>query len=199
MATIIGITGGIGSGKSTVAKILSENLNAPILDADKISKECMKSQIILNKIRSFFGSAIFDSPEIINSERLSKIVFSSEEKLLELNKIVHPFVMEKIKQKANELSEKFNYILLDVPLPNDEFIALSDKILVVTASDKIRINRVMQRSNLSKENVEKRIANQLPQENYKKLADIIIENNSSYDELLQKLLSLKLFQKDSIN
>ena len=190
MAKVIGITGGIGCGKSTVAKLLSEKLNAPILDADKISKECMKSPIILNKIRTFFGSAIFDSPEIINSERLAKIVFSSEEKLLELNKIVHPFVMEQIKQKVIALSKTNNYILLDVPLPNEEFINISDKIIVVTAYDEVRINRVMLRSNLSRENVEKRIAKQLSQENYRKLGDVIIENNGTEEELITKINNL---------
>jgi len=190
MSKVIGITGGIGCGKSTVAKILSEKLNAPILDADKISKECMKSPIILNKIRTFFGPAIFDSPEIINSERLAKIVFSSEEKLLELNKIVHPFVMEQIKQKVLELAETNDYIILDVPLPNEEFINLSDKIIVVTAYDEVRINRVMLRSNLSRESVEKRISKQLSQENYRKLGDIIIENNGTEEELITKLNSL---------
>ncbi|MBP3284798.1 MAG: dephospho-CoA kinase [Clostridia bacterium] len=190
MAKVIGITGGIGCGKSTVARLLSEKLKAPILDADKIAKVCMKSPVILNKIRSFFGAAIFDSPEIINSERLSKIVFSSEEKLLELNKIVHPFVMEEIKQKVLQLAESHEYILLDVPLPNEEFIRLSDKIIVVTAYEEIRIQRVMLRSNLSRESVERRIAKQLPQDAYRKLADIVIENNGSKEELIEKINSL---------
>jgi len=192
MAKVIGITGGIGCGKSTVAKILSKKLNAPILDADKISKECMKSPIILNKIRTFFGPAIFDSPEIINSERLAKIVFSSEEKLLELNKIVHPYVMEQIKQKVLHLAETTDYILLDVPLPNEEFINLSDKIIVVTAYDEIRIKRVMLRSNLSRESVEKRISKQLSHEKYRKLGDIIIENNETEEDLILKLNNLSL-------
>ena len=88
MSKVIGITGGIGSGKSTVSRILSEKLNAPILDADKISKQAMKSPEIILKIKQFFGEVIFDNPELINREKLSNIVFSNEEKLLELNKIV---------------------------------------------------------------------------------------------------------------
>ena len=187
MSKVIGITGGIGSGKSTVSRILSEKLNAPILDADKIAKEAVNSPEIISKIKKFFGESIFDNPQIINREKLSDIVFSNENKLLELNKIIHPYVIEEIEKKVNELKQDNEYIILDVPLPNESFINLSDKIIVVVANEETRIKRVMTRSNLSEESVKKRIEKQMPVENYIKLADFLIKNNGSMEELTQKI------------
>lgn len=187
MATVIGITGGIGSGKSTVSALLSEILSAPILDADKISKNALKDKVIIEKIKSFFGASIFDSNDLLNKEQLSKLVFSSEKKLIELNNIIHPYVMQKISDTIKELSNESKYILLDVPLPNAEFINLSDTILVVVANDETRIKRASKRLNISEEDVKKRIEKQMPISNYIKLADHIIKNNGTTEELKNNL------------
>lgn len=187
MATVIGITGGIGSGKSTVSALLSDMLSAPILDADKISKNALKDKIIVEKIKNFFGASIFDSNGLLNKEQLSKLVFSSEKKLIELNNIIHPFVMQKIADTIKELSTENKYILLDVPLPNPEFINLSDTILVVVANDETRIKRASERLKISKEDVKKRIEKQMPISNYIKLADHIIKNNGTIEDLKNDL------------
>lgn len=187
MATVIGITGGIGSGKSTVSSLLSEILSAPILDADKISKNALKDKVIIEKIKSFFGASIFDSNDLLNKEQLSKLVFSSEKKLIELNNIIHPYVMGKISDTIKELANESKYILLDVPLPNAEFINLSDTILVVVANDEIRIKRASKRLNISEEDVKKRMGKQMPISNYIKLADHIIKNNGTIEELKNNL------------
>lgn len=190
MATVIGITGGIGSGKSTVSALLSEILSAPILDADKISKNALKDKVIIEKIKSFFGASIFDSNDLLNKEQLSKLVFSSEKKLIELNNIIHPYVMQKISDTIKELANESKYILLDVPLPNAEFINLSDTILVVVANDETRIKRASKRLNISEEDVKKRIEKQIPISNYIKLADHIIKNNGTIEELKNNLYEL---------
>lgn len=190
MATVLGITGGIGSGKSTATKILSEILNAPILDADIIAKQAFLDPEIISKIKSFFGNNIFDQKNSLNKEELSKIVFGNPKKLLELNKIIHPYVMNKIAEYIKELSNTNNYILLDVPLPNKEFINLSDKIIVIVANDEVRIKRAMKRLKISEEDIKKRIAGQMPIENYIKLADYIIKNNGTLEELKNSLYEL---------
>ena len=187
MATVIGITGGIGSGKSTVSALLSEILSAPILDADKISKSALKDETIIAKIKNFFGTSIFDSNGLLSREQLSKLVFCSEKKLIELNNIIHPFVMQKIADAIKELSAEHKYILLDVPLPNSEFINLSDIILVVVANDETRIKRASKRLNISEEDVKKRMEKQMPISNYIKLADHIIKNNGTIEELKNSL------------
>lgn len=187
MAIVLGITGGIGSGKSTVTQILSEILNAPILDADKLAKQALTDKEIIDKIKNFFGNQLFDKKNTLNKSELSKLVFGNGKKLLELNKIIHPYVMKKIAESIKELSKNYNYILLDVPLPNAEFINLSDKILVVVANDQIRIKRAMKRLNLSEEEIKKRISKQMPIENYIKLADYIIKNNNTLEDLKTNL------------
>lgn len=192
MSKVIGITGGIGCGKSTVTSLLSQKLNAPILDADKISKQAMSSPEIINMIRKFFGEVIFDNHELINREMLSNIVFSNEEKLLQLNQIIHPYVMNEIAKKVEELKKENEYILLDVPLPNNDFINLSDKIIVVVATDENRIKRVMKRSGLTEENVKKRMAKQMSTENYIKLADVIIKNNGTKEDLINFINNLDI-------
>lgn len=192
MSKVIGITGGIGCGKSTVTSLLSQKLNAPILDADKISKQAMSSPEIINMIKKFFGEVIFDNHELINREMLSNIVFSNEEKLLQLNQIIHPYVMNEIAKKVEELKKENEYILLDVPLPNNDFINLSDKIIVVVATDENRIKRVMKRSGLTEENVKKRMAKQMSTENYIKLADVIIKNNGTKEDLTNFISNLDI-------
>ena len=187
MSKVIGITGGIGSGKSTVSKMLSNKLNAPILDADIISKQAMQSPEIINKIKAFFGETIFTNKAILDRKKLADIVFSNEQKLLELNKIIHPYVMNKIKEEIDCLACENEYIIIDVPIPNEDFINFSDKIIVVIANEENRIKRVMLRSNLTEDDVKKRIAKQMDTENYIKLADIIIKNNEGLEELDSKI------------
>lgn len=192
MSKVIGITGGIGCGKSTVTVLLSKKLKAPILDADKISKQAMNSPEIINLIKNFFGQVIFDNNNLINREKLANIVFSNEKKLLQLNQIIHPYVMNELAKKVEELKKENEYILLDVPLPNNDFINLSDKIIVVVASDENRIKRVMKRSGLSEEDVKKRISKQMSTENYVKLADVIIKNNGTKEELNEFINKLNI-------
>lgn len=190
MATVLGITGGIGSGKSTATKILSEILNAPILDADIIAKQSFSDEEIVSKIKSFFGNGIFDQKNSLNKEELSKIVFGNPQKLLELNKIIHPYVMKKIAECIKDLSDSNEYILLDVPLPNKEFINLSDKIIVIIANEQTRIDRAMKRLKISEKDIKKRIAGQMPIENYIKLADYVVKNNGTIEELKNNLIEL---------
>lgn len=184
---VIGVTGGIGCGKTTFAKLLSFELKAPILDADKIAHEAYFDKDIIIKICETFGNDILDETNNINKSKLSNIVFSNSEKLSNLNAIIHPFVINSIITQIASLSQNYKYIIVDIPLPVDEFIKLSDFIITVWANLDIRIKRVMERTNLSESDVVNRIKKQMPQDKYEALADYIIYNNNSIDELKNKV------------
>ena len=184
---VIGVTGGIGCGKTTFAKLLSFELKAPILDADKIAHEAYFDKDIIIKICETFGNDILDETNNINKSKLSNIVFSNSEKLSNLNAIIHPFVINSIITQIASLSQNYKYIIVDIPLPVDEFIKLSDFIITVWANLDIRIKRVMERTNLSESDVVNRIKKQMPQDKYEALADYIVYNNNSIDELKNKV------------
>lgn len=184
---VIGVTGGIGCGKSTVSQIISNKLKAPIMDADKISHEAFSSKEILVEMCNFLGDDILDSSGNIDRKKVSNIVFLDKEKLSKLNSIIHPYVMNKIESRINLLSKRYPYIVMDVPLPNEDFIRLSDFVITVWADLDIRIDRLIKRSNFSREAILARIKKQMSQEEYEALANVVIYNNGNIDELVNKI------------
>lgn len=184
---VIGVTGGMGCGKSTVSNILSQMLNAPILDADKISHEAFSSGEILTKMCEFLGNDILDSNGNIDKTKVANIVFLDIAKLKKLNLLIHPFVMNTIRNRINELSNNYKYIIIDVPLPNDDFINLSDFVITVWADLEIRIDRLIKRSGFSRDAILARIKKQMPQEEYESLANKVIYNNGDLEELMNNL------------
>jgi dephospho-CoA kinase len=195
MATVIGVTGGIGCGKTTVASIISEILSAPILDADKISREAMKSKEILTNICNFFSKDIFDEDGNIDRKKISSLAFSDEDKLRKLNAIIHPFVMKQIKEQIEKFSNSNKYIVVDVPLPNKDFTDICNYIITVSADENTRIKRVMDRSKLTQEEISARMKKQMPQSEYEALANSVIYNNENLAKLKLDVISLLNDQK----
>ncbi|MBE5813375.1 MAG: dephospho-CoA kinase [Clostridiales bacterium] len=189
---VIGITGGIGCGKSTFSKMLSETLNAPILDADKISHEAFSSNEILIEMCNFLGDDILDENGNIDKTKVANIVFLDVDKLKKLNSIIHPYVMKKINDKIKSLSKEYPYIIIDVPLPNDDFVRLSDFIITIWANLDIRIERLKKRSNFTEEAIMTRIKKQMSQDEYEALANTIIYNNGSIEDLQNSIKEIKL-------
>lgn len=189
---VIGITGGIGCGKSTFSKMLSEALNAPILDADKISHEAFSSNEILIEMCNFLGNDILDENGNIDKTKVANIVFLDKDKLKKLNSIIHPYVMKKIRERINSLSKKYSYIIIDVPLPNDDFIRLSDHIITIWADLETRIERLQKRSEFTREAIMARISKQMTQSEYEALANTVIYNNGNIEDLESKLKEVKM-------
>jgi len=187
---IIGVTGGIGCGKSTLSSILAAQLNAPILDADKISREAMNSQEILTRMCNFFSNDIFDSTGNIDRKKVAQMAFSDENKLRKLNSIIHPFVMKQIRAQIETLKEDNPYIILDVPIPVDDFKMTCDYIITVWSDLDLRIKRIAARSSMTDEEILARIKKQMPQDEYEALADTVIYNNDSIEILEQKAKKL---------
>ncbi|NLD50296.1 MAG: dephospho-CoA kinase, partial [Clostridiaceae bacterium] len=170
---IIGITGGIGSGKSTVSRILS-GLGAKVIDADRIARDVVKKgEKALYEITAAFGSGVLDDNGELDRHSLSKIVFSDPDRLNKLNEITHRFISERIIQLIEQYSNN-DTIVIDAPIPVKEgFLNVADEVWVVHASEDVRINRVMKRSSMSDEEVKKRIRLQMSDQEYMKIADLV--------------------------
>ncbi|HAS80409.1 MAG TPA: dephospho-CoA kinase [Fusobacteriaceae bacterium] len=181
---ILGLTGGIASGKSTVSKKLKE-LGSYIIDADKISREVSDSTEILKKLEENFGLQIIDSGHL-DRKKLRELVFEKKEKRELLNSIMHPIIEKKIVKEIEE-NKKEKLIILDVPLLYETKLEyLCDKVLVVSVDEKIQIERLKVRDKIEKKMAKKIISTQMPLTEKLKKADIHIENNGNLDELLEK-------------
>lgn len=194
---VIGITGGIGSGKSTVAKILHD-LGARIIDADKVAREVIgKGQPALEEIRSFFGEGVINEKGELDRKKLSSIVFGNEEKLEVLNAITHKYIVDRIMGCLEMLrKEQAEFVALDAPLPvKHGFLDIVDEVWVIVAGKDERIRRIMQRSSISYEEAVKRINAQKNDEEYLKYAKEVIYNEGSIDELEKAVAKLYIKKK----
>jgi len=182
---ILGLTGGIASGKSTVSKKLKE-LGSYIIDADKISREVSDSVEILKKLEDTFGSQIIDNNHL-DRKKLREIIFEKKEKRKLLNSIMHPIIEKKIIEEIED-NKKEKLIILDVPLLYETKLEyLCDKVLVVSIDEKIQVERLKARDKIKKKLAKKIINTQMSLAEKIKKADIYIENNGNLDELSKKI------------
>jgi dephospho-CoA kinase len=190
---IIGVTGGIGAGKSSVSSILRE-LGAVVLDADQISREVTEpGRKAWQEIIKAFGIDVLMPDQRLDRKKLAGIVFHSEQKLLLLEDIIHREVTAIIRREIDTLLKQGfrGVIVLDAPIPAKKgFQDTVDQIWVVTCHEEERIRRVMARSSYTYEEAKSRIEAQMPQEEYKRLAHIIIENNGTIEALRARVEDL---------
>ena len=183
---VLGVTGGTGTGKSTVTEILRKK-GCAVIDADKIAKSLQRKDTkVFRDIVSHFG------PEAVDRETgeldrrwLSKRVFENPEDILVLNRIVHKAVAKEIKRRLTVLEKRdVACAVLDVPIPVENgFFDVSDCVWAVVANDDLRIERLMARNGYTEEEAERRIAAQLSNSEYSALADVVIDNEGTREEL----------------
>lgn len=198
--TIIGVTGGIGAGKSSVSQILKK-LGAHVIDADQLSRRAVEyGTPAYYRIVDEFGTQILKSDNTIDRKRLADIVFRSPDRRRRLEEIIHAEVIDEMTKEINMLKARDyqGMVVLDVPIPVEHgFLDKVDTVWVVTAPDELRIERVCKRSGLSPEEAQNRILSQMSQDEYISLADEVIENHGTFeelDEIVSKLV--KKLQKD---
>jgi dephospho-CoA kinase len=189
---IIALTGGIGSGKSTVANLFAD-LGVPIIDADQISRELVVSgSPLLEKITSYFGNRYIDDLGNLLREKLRSRIFESEKDRLWLESLLHPAIYEIIKERAK--AQKVPYVICVIPLlfetDRPDFI---DKVIVVDLAEELQIKRVSERDNISEEEIRAIINSQCSRKERLKKADEIIKNNG--DIALLKLQVGKIHKK----
>lgn len=185
----IGITGGIGSGKTLVSKIFA-CLGIPVYDADSHAKELMTTDgILVSQIKKEFGDLSYLSDGTLNRKYLSEVVFNKQERLDVLNKLVHPRVGENYTQWVKRHNNKA-YLLKEAALlfETGSYQAL-DKIIVVHAPEEVRIKRVIHRDGRAEQQVREIIRKQMSEEEKLKRADFIIYNDES-SLIIPQVLSL---------
>ena len=178
----IGLSGGIGSGKSTVAKILAD-LGAVVIDADAIAKEVLEpGQVGYENVIHIFGEEVLDSSGNIDRKKLAELVFQDASKLSQLEAIVHPAVVARVGQIRESLPETSN-VVYDTPLLVErELQEQFDKVLIVLANLDIRKQRLVSRG-LEMGDIEARLTNQVSDDQRSAVADFVIVNNGSPQEL----------------
>jgi dephospho-CoA kinase len=196
----VGITGGIGAGKTTVCKIFEE-LGARVIYADELAKEIMENdESLKKKIKKIFGEKSYIGGKL-NRKFIADIIFSSDEKRKLLESIVHPAVIKRILSDLKKIADegKYNFVIVEAALIFESgFDKELDYVLVVDADDEIKIKRIMERDKCSKEEVLKRMRAQLDSKIKRELADMVIINDGDIDELRKKVsFFYSLFEKIS--
>lgn len=190
---IIGLTGTIGSGKSTVSARLAK-LGALVLDADTISREAVKKGADgLNKIAEVFGKEVIDANGELDRKALAGIVFSDESKRLILNGIIHPQVLKALKERTHgeKALNPDRMIVWDVPLLIEVgWVEYVDSVWLVTALEQTRINRITARDGCTIKQAQSRICAQMSEEEKARFSNEIIDNGGSLEQLYQRVDAL---------
>ncbi|MFZ1851088.1 MAG: dephospho-CoA kinase [Nitrosomonas sp.] len=190
MSFVVGLTGGIGSGKSTVSKLF-EDLGITVIDTDVISRKLTEvNGIAINRIRENFGEAYTNSIEGIDRAKMRELIFSDKEARNKLEKILHPLILNEVKTQIEQVSD--NYIIVVVPLlfEIDDYQNIVDRTLVVDCDEHQQLIRTMARSQLSEEKVKAIMATQMTRQQRLQQADDVINNNDDIDSLKKQTLSL---------
>ena len=184
---VVGLTGNIGCGKSSLSNIfINEGIN--IVDADIIARQIYNDEKLLNKVYETFGTDIKNEDGSLNRKALGRIVFSDDEKLVQLNKLTHPVIRQRVSDQIDEYKrQNKEIVILDAALlVESDYLNFIDKLLVVTCEENIQIERIKKRDNCSTEEALSRIKSQMNQEEKVKYADYIIDNSGTIDELKNK-------------
>ncbi|MED1203223.1 dephospho-CoA kinase [Heyndrickxia acidicola] len=191
MASIIGLTGGIASGKSTVAKMLIEK-GFIVVDADLAARKVVeKGETAYYQIVREFGESILNEDKSINRTALGDIIFNHNDKRLLLNSFVHPAVRAYMnKEKNAAIADGRHTIFLDIPLLfESKLMSMVEKTILVFVDEDVQLERLMLRNQLSEQDARARISSQMPLREKILLADAVINNNGSLVETEKQLNS----------
>ena len=180
---LIGLTGGIGSGKSTVSSLLSKR-GAVIIDADAIVRELQApGQPLLEVLAERFGSNIIDSNGALDRAQLASIAFSDPDALRDLNKIVHPAVATEMDRRLQEQRTTDNVVILDIPLLVENPRKGLCGVIVVDIDPELAVQRLVEFRSMAEDDARSRIAKQASREERRAIADIVIDNSGDLENL----------------
>lgn len=186
---VVGLTGGIGSGKSLAADYFAE-FGAPVIDTDQIARDIVtKDSIALQKIIEHFGPAILNSKNELDRAKLRHIVFQDKQEKVWLEKLLHPLIRQTVAETIARLDAPYCIVVIPLlveTLPNP----LIQRILVVDTPEPLQISRTMQRDGASSDAVKAIIASQAPRKERLEKADDIITNDNGLSQLQQQVEKL---------
>ncbi|PUB15152.1 dephospho-CoA kinase [Paenisporosarcina sp. OV554] len=186
---IIGLTGSIASGKSTISAMLKDK-GYPIIDADLVARLVVEPGTSnLQEIEREFGSSVINKDGTLNREALGKLIFNDPAKRKQLNDLMHPAIRsEMFRQRDEHLKSGQKTLIMDIPLLFESRLQhFVDKILVVSVTEEMQLQRLMNRNSLSKDEATARIQSQLPISEKEKGADAVIYNNGTIEQSKEQL------------
>ena len=183
---ILGLTGGIACGKTTISNMFKK-VGIEVVDADVVAREVLELPEVLKEIRETYGDIIFENDKL-DRKKMRDIIFNNKDNIKKLNSIVHPKVIKVFQDEYNKKKLKEDVIVFDIPLLFEVGLEkFCDKILVVYVKEEVQIERIMRRDGSSRELAKKIIDAQMNLGEKIKLADYIIENSGTIDELEKKI------------
>jgi dephospho-CoA kinase len=184
---LLGLTGGIGSGKTAVSSMLVER-GAIVIDADAVVRELQApGQPLLKELRDAFGDAVIAPDGSLDRGALAQIAFNDKEALAQLNKIVHPAVGREMDRRLQEQRDTDNIVVLDIPLLAENPRKGLCGVIVVDVPVEIAVSRLVEFRNMDEADARARIANQASREKRLAIADVVIENSGTMDELARRV------------
>jgi dephospho-CoA kinase len=185
---IIGLTGGIASGKSTAAEYL-EQKGAEVIDADKIAHQVSrKGEQGWQKVVNEFGEEILKENDEFDRAKLADIVFSDPVKRKKLESLLHPIIIKKMKEEANKYLSKDKIVVFMAPLLFEVGIdKFCDQVWLIAAAREVQIKRIIKRDGITREEAINRIESQMPLAEKKEKSDVVISNNDSIENLKEKI------------
>jgi len=183
----VGLTGGIGSGKTAVSSLFHD-LGIPVIDTDIIAHDLVNNdRFILKKIVAAFGTEILDQTGKVDRKRLAQIVFNNAENKQQLEAILHPEIRNEVNRQIQNLNDSNTpppYVIIVIPLLIEtDFDNLVDRILVVISDERVRIERIKKRDNRNLDEIQSIIASQVSDDKRLSAADDILENNKDFSTL----------------
>lgn len=194
MVLKIGLTGGIGSGKSTACEIFSE-LGVPIIDADIVARKVVQAGMpALQLIKEKFGEDIFTKDGLLDREKARDQIFTNEIDRKKLENILHPVIYERIVHETENIDS--SYCIISIPLLLEtEALEIIDRVLIIDVSEKLQLSRASVRDNASLNDIERIIQTQISRDNRLAAADDIINNEGDIENLRRQIHDLHEFYK----
>lgn len=191
----IGITGGVGAGKSAILDFIREHYRAKVVLADDLAKELMEPGTACHKklLEAFCSDGVFDEAGVMDREKMAALLFTKPKKRQEMNAIVHPAVKEEILRQVAEEREKgeLSYFFLEAALLIEEhYDAICDELWYIYTSEEKRRQRLEQNRGYSPERIERMMASQLPEQVFFEHCAVVIDNNGTPEEAIRQVTEI---------